>query len=78
MSTAKREEKRRLIKRKKREREQEEVELCRTENDARNFYKKLKRLTEGSRPRAASCKDKNFNLVTDAAGLLLLHASMWR
>ena len=32
--------------------------------DARKLYQELKRLTEGSKPGASSCKDENGNLVT--------------
>ena len=48
--------------------------MHRCRNDARKFYQKLKRLTEGYKPGASSGKDENGNLVTDPQGVLRL----WR
>ena len=48
--------------------------MHRYRNDARKFYQKVKRLTEGNKSGASSCKDKNGNLVTDLQGVLRL----WR
>ena len=62
-------EERRLIKRKKRKqerREREEIEMYRSSNDAQKFFKNVKRLREGFKPGASSCRDKRGNLVTDA------------
>ena len=56
-------------KREQERREHEEVEMHRCTNDARKFYQKVKRLTEGYKQRATSCKDENGNLVTDPQGL---------
>ena len=48
----------------------EEVEMHRCRNDARKFYQKVKRLTEGLKPGASSCKDKNLCLIKDPQGVL--------
>ena len=69
----KRREERRLFRRKKREqerREREELEQSRNRNDARKFYQQVKRLTEGFKPGAYTCKDEEGNLVTDAQRVL--------
>ena len=73
----KRREERRIIRRKKSEqerREREEIEIYRSRNDAQKFIKNVKRLTEGCKPGASSCRDEKGNLVTDAQGVLRL----WR
>ena len=64
-----RSEERRLIKRKNRKqerREREEIEMCRSRNDAQRFCKNVKGLTEGFKPGAFSCRDARGSLVTDA------------
>ena len=48
--------------------------MYRSRNDARKFYQKVKRLTEGHKPGVSSCKDEHDNLVTDPQGVLRL----WR
>ena len=71
----KRKEERRFFRYKKGEqerREREEVEMYRCRNDARKFYQKVERLTEGYKPEASSCKDEHGNLVTDPQGVLRL------
>ncbi|XP_037930779.1 uncharacterized protein LOC119665622 [Teleopsis dalmanni] len=62
-----------LFRRKKRDqerREREEIEVCRNRNDARKFYQKVNRLTQGFKPGASTCKDENGNLVTDTQNVL--------
>ena len=44
--------------------------ICR--NDAPKFYQKFKRVTEGHKPGASSCKDEKGNLVTNPQGVLRL------
>ena len=64
----KRREGRRLLRRKKREQERhdrEQDKMYRCRNDDRKFYQKVKRLTEGYKPGASSCKYGRGNLVTD-------------
>ena len=64
----KRRDERRLFRRKKREherREREEVEIYRCRNNNRNFYQKVKRLTEDFKCGAFSW-DEIGNLVTDS------------
>ena len=39
--------------------------MYRCRNDARKSYQKFKRLTEGYKPEASSCKDEHGNLVID-------------
>ena len=68
-----RREERRLIKRRKREqegREHEEIEMYRSRNDVQKFFKNVKRLTEGFKPGASSCRDERGNLVTDGQGVM--------
>ena len=70
-----RKEERRLIRRKKREqerREREEIDMHRSRNDAQKFFKNLKRLMEGFKPGASTCRNERGNLVTDAPGVLRL------
>ena len=43
-------------KREQERREREEVEMYRSRNDARKFYQKVKRLTEGHRPERLPAK----------------------
>ena len=65
MRIIERREERRLFRRKKREqerREREEIEMYRSRNDVRKLYQKVKRLTEGHKPGASSCKDEHGNL----------------
>lgn len=67
----------RLFRRKKREHERREcemIECSRSRNDARNFYKRVKRLTQGFKTGAYACKDDDGNLVTDVEEILRL----WR
>ena len=71
----KRNEERRLFRRKKRKqesREREKVKMYGCRNDARKFYQKFKRLIEGYKPGGSSCKDEHANLVTDQQGVLRL------
>ena len=63
-----------LFRCKKREQKHEVVEMYRCRNDARKFYQKFKRLTEGYKPGVSSCKDEHGNLITDPQGVLRL----WR
>ena len=66
---------RRLIRRKNEEQERrkrEEIEMFGSKNDAQKFFKEVKRLTEGFKPGASSCRDERGNLVTDAQGVLRL------
>ena len=56
----KRTEERRLIRRKKKEqerREREEIDMCRSSNNAQKFFKNIKRLTESFKPGASFCRD---------------------
>jgi len=75
---AKRREEKRLFRRKKREqerREREEAENSRNRNEARKFYQRVKRLTQGFKPGVSSaCRDDDGNLVTDVQSML----SLWR
>ena len=69
----KRGEERRLIRRKRMEqerRELEEIEMYSSRNDAQKFFKNVKRLTEGFKPGASSCRDERCYLFTDAQGVL--------
>ena len=73
----KRREEKRLHRRKKREaeiRELEDIEMYCSRNQARKFYERIKRQTEGLKPGANACNDENGNLVTDVQGFLRL----WR
>ena len=68
-----RREERRLFKRKKREAEKrvcEEMEMHMDRNEARKFFQKIKRLSDGFKTGAKSCKDAHGNMVTDAQGIL--------
>ena len=70
-------EERRIIRQKKREaeiRECEELEMLANRNNARKFYQKVRRLTEGFKTGAFSCKNKDGDLVTDVQSNLKL----WR
>ncbi|XP_054745958.1 uncharacterized protein LOC129250353 [Anastrepha obliqua] len=72
-----RKEERRNIRQKKREgeiRECEELEMLANRNSARKFYQKVRRLTEGFKTGAFSCKNKDGDLVTDIQGIL----KFWR
>ncbi|XP_043063529.1 uncharacterized protein LOC122319800 [Drosophila ficusphila] len=67
----------RLFRRKKREQEKREcesIESSRCRNEARNFYQRVKRLTQGCKTGGVACKDNDGNLVTDAEIVLKL----WR
>ncbi|XP_043064095.1 uncharacterized protein LOC122320085 [Drosophila ficusphila] len=67
----------RLFRRKKREhekRECESIESSRCRNEARNFYQRVKRLTQGFKTGGVACKDNDGNLVTNAEIVLKL----WR
>ena len=74
----KRREEKRLIRRKKRAQEWltpiTEKEMYMSWNDAQNFFKNVKHLTEGFKPGASSCMDERGNLVTDSQKVLRL----WR
>ena len=48
--------------------------MLRCRNNARKFYQKVKRLTEGYKLEASSCKNEHGNFVTDPQGVLRL----WR
>lgn len=73
----KRREEKRLFRRKKREaeiRELEDIEMSRSSNNARKFFQKVKRQTEGLKTGAFACKDENGDLVTDIDRML----GLWR
>ncbi|XP_053968269.1 uncharacterized protein LOC128869687 [Anastrepha ludens] len=70
-------EERRIIRQKKREaeiRECEELEMLANRNNARKFYQKVRRLTEGFQTGTFSCKKKDGELVIDIQSNLKL----WR
>ncbi|XP_043064519.1 uncharacterized protein LOC122320475 [Drosophila ficusphila] len=72
-----RKEEKRLFRRKKRElerRECESIECSRDRNDARNFYQRVKRLTQGFKTGGFACRDDDGNLVPDKDIVLKL----WR
>ena len=48
--------------------------MYRSSNDAQKFFKNVKRLTEGLKHGASSCRYERGNLLTDAQGVLRL----WR
>ena len=58
-------EERRLVRRKKRQQERREREAIEM-NGVQTFFLSVKRLTEGFKPGASSCRDERGNLVTDA------------
>ncbi|XP_060665569.1 uncharacterized protein LOC132797813 [Drosophila nasuta] len=67
----------RLFRRKKKEQERREcesIESSRCRNEARNFYQRVKRLTQGFKSGAVACRDDDGNLVTEAKVVLRL----WR
>ena len=73
----KRREEKRLFRRKKHEfmKEQcDEIEMHGSRNEARKFFQKIKRMTEGFKTGASFCKDQEGNLVTDVKSSL----SLWR
>ena len=75
-----RREEKRLIRRKKRERKRrlrEEIEMYRSRNDAQKFFKNVKRLTEGLKHGASSCRYERGNLLTDAQGAKVMKASLF-
>ncbi|XP_054086336.1 craniofacial development protein 2 isoform X1 [Zeugodacus cucurbitae] len=64
---------RRICRQKKKEaemREYEELEKLADRGNARKFYEKMKRLNEGFKTGASSCRDQGGNLVTDVQGIL--------
>ncbi|XP_067634787.1 uncharacterized protein [Eurosta solidaginis] len=64
---------RRLFRKKKAEaerRECKELELLATRNNARKFYQKIRRQTEGFKTGANSCRNENGDLVTDVQRVL--------
>ena len=68
---------RHLKQRKKREFEQRElaeIEMLRSRNDARKFYQKVTRLSQGKNTGTPNCRDSQGNLVTDTQSALRL----WR
>ncbi|XP_054085694.1 uncharacterized protein LOC128921619 [Zeugodacus cucurbitae] len=68
---------RRICRQKKKEaemREYEELEKLADRGNARKFYEKMKRLNEGFKTGASSCRDQGGNLVTDVQGIL----GLWR
>ncbi|XP_051858122.1 uncharacterized protein LOC127565084 [Drosophila albomicans] len=60
--------------RKKKEQERRECESSRCRNEARNFYQRVKRLTQGFKTGGVACRDDDGNLVTEAEVVLRL----WR
>ncbi|KPU81866.1 uncharacterized protein Dana_GF27359, partial [Drosophila ananassae] len=74
---SRRRDEKRLFRRKKREQERREcesIESSRDRNEARNFYQRVKRLTQGFKTGGVACKDDDGNLITDAEIVLRL----WR
>ncbi|XP_070138628.1 uncharacterized protein [Drosophila bipectinata] len=66
-----------LFRRKKKEqegRECESTESSRCRNEARNFYQRVKRLTQGFKTGTVACRDNDGNLVTETEVVLRL----WR
>jgi len=73
----KRRDERRLFRRKKHQflkAECEEIEMHGSRNEARKFFQKIKRMTEGFKTGASFCKDRDGNLVTDVKSSL----DLWR
>jgi sorting nexin-29 len=67
----------RLFRRKKQEMERlecEKLENSRSRNDARDFYRRVKRMTQGYKSGSLACRRDDGNLVTDAETVLRL----WR
>lgn len=74
---SRRREEKRLFKRKKRELERQEcekMESSRSRYDARDFYRRVKRMTQGYKSGSLACRSDDGNLVTDAEMVLRL----WR
>ncbi|XP_060665561.1 uncharacterized protein LOC132797804 [Drosophila nasuta] len=74
---SRRRDEKRLFRRKKKEQERREcesIESSRCRNEARNFYQRVKRLTQGFKTGAVACRDDDGNLVTEAEVVLRL----WR
>nr|XP_043067135.1 uncharacterized protein LOC122321356 [Drosophila bipectinata] len=70
---SRREDEKRLFRRKKKEQERREcesTESSRRRNEARNFYQRVKRLTQGLKTGAMACRDDDGNLVTEAEVVL--------
>ena len=42
----------------------EEIEMHVSRNDARQFFQKIKRMSEGFKSKASFCKDQDGNIVT--------------
>ena len=73
----KRSEERHLFRRKKHEFvkvECEAIEMHGSRNDARKFFQKIKRMSEGFKSKASFCKDQDGNMVTDIKSSL----ELWR
>ncbi|XP_055839098.1 uncharacterized protein LOC129907077 [Episyrphus balteatus] len=63
----------RNIRRKKRQHEKEaivEIEGCYNRNDVRKFYQKVKRTSQGYKPRTEVCKDQQGNIVVETQTML--------
>ena len=43
----------------------EEIVMHASRNDARKFFQKIKRMSEGFNSKASFCKDQDGNMVTD-------------
>ncbi|XP_060665319.1 uncharacterized protein LOC132797575 [Drosophila nasuta] len=74
---SRRRDEKRLFRCKKKEQERREcesIESSRCRNEARNFYQRVKRLTQGFKTGAVACRDDDGNLVTEADVVLKL----WR
>ena len=73
----KRREERHLFRRKKHEfvkAKSEEIEMHDSRNDARQFFQKIKRMSEEFQSKASFCKDQDGNMVTDIKSSL----EIWR
>ncbi|XP_055855997.1 uncharacterized protein LOC129919171 [Episyrphus balteatus] len=69
----KRTEEHRLLRRKKRQHEKEaivEIEGCYNRNEVRKFYQKVKRTSQGYRPRTEAYKDQQGNIVVETQAML--------
>ncbi|XP_055856006.1 uncharacterized protein LOC129919181 [Episyrphus balteatus] len=69
----KRTEEHRLLRRKKRQHEKEaivEIEGCYNRNEVRKFYQKVKRTSQGYRPRTEAYKDQQGNIVLETQAML--------
>nr|XP_043068191.1 uncharacterized protein LOC122321607 [Drosophila bipectinata] len=74
---SRRRDEKRLFRRKKKDQERREcesTESSRCRNEARNFYQRVKRLTQGFKTGTVACRDNDGNLVTETEVVLRL----WR